>query len=363
MYRTITVENLRGFRSLAVDGLRQINLIVGQNNVGKTGLLEAIWLLNRPGDPSALALLNEWRGIATARRAVDPDVVFYLFRDLYAERGLSVRGLWRDRERDFRFRLFAPGADDVPGQLVLNADSYRLQDESLLLSESVGGELTWTGASREPQTIRVRDVTTLLRESRFLANRQTEIPVSGRRAIFIPTRSRVPYIEEAERFRGIVQRGERRQLISALRVIDTRIVDIELLPLAGETVLHVDIGFNRFIPIGLFGEGSQRLVSLVLGLAEASGGQILVDEIDTGLHYSVLPKMWELVHRAATEFGVQVFATTHSFECMAAAHEAFTPDPEALAVHRLERDDEEVGCVSFDHRLLGLAINSRSEVR
>ena len=48
---------------------------------------------------------------------------------------------------------------------------------------------------------------------------------------------------------------------------------------------------NR-IPIGSMGDGMWRMLGLALALANAKGGVLLVDEIDTGLHYSVMADMW-----------------------------------------------------------------------
>jgi predicted ATP-dependent endonuclease of OLD family len=57
------------------------------------------------------------------------------------------------------------------------------------------------------------------------------------------------------------------------------------------------------------------MLGLALALVQAEGGILLVDEIDTGLHFSVLADMWRLVYRAARRFNVQVFASTHSRDC------------------------------------------------
>ena len=127
--------------------------------------------------------------------------------------------------------------------------------------------------------------------------------------------------------------------------------------------MHADVGLTRMIPIALLGEGSQRLCSLVLAIGQASGSLALVDEIDTGLHYSLLRDMWKVVARATREFDVQLFATTHSFECMTAAYEAFADSPEDFSMHRLERVNGEIVCKSFGHESLGTALELGFEVR
>ena len=52
-----------------------------------------------------------------------------------------------------------------------------------------------------------------------------------------------------------------------------------------------------------------RMLGLALALANAKGGVLLVDEIDTGLHYSIMGDMWRMVGKLAATLDVQVFAT------------------------------------------------------
>jgi predicted ATP-dependent endonuclease of OLD family len=64
------------------------------------------------------------------------------------------------------------------------------------------------------------------------------------------------------------------------------------------------------------GDGMWRMLAMAIAIARSAGGMLLVDEIDTGLHYTVMSDMWRLVFGAARELDVQVFATTHSFDCI-----------------------------------------------
>jgi AAA15 family ATPase/GTPase len=64
------------------------------------------------------------------------------------------------------------------------------------------------------------------------------------------------------------------------------------------------------------GDGMWRMFVLAVAITQCKDGTLLVDEIDTGLHYSVMAQMWKLIFDAAKEFNVQVFATTHSYDCV-----------------------------------------------
>jgi AAA15 family ATPase/GTPase len=112
------------------------------------------------------------------------------------------------------------------------------------------------------------------------------------------------------------------------------------------------------------GEGMRRVLSLVLAIANAPGGVVLIDEIENGLHYSVQADVWKAIARAARDADVQVFATTHSWECIEAAHRAFKEaGPYELRYYRLDRRGSDIGVKSFDERMLDTVEKSDLEVR
>lgn len=57
------------------------------------------------------------------------------------------------------------------------------------------------------------------------------------------------------------------------------------------------------------------MLGLALAIVNARNGFLLVDEIDTGLHFSAMYDMWKLIWKTAKRLNVQVFATTHNSDC------------------------------------------------
>lgn len=62
MLTRVDISNYRGFKSYRMEGLAQVNLVVGKNNSVKTAILEGIQFLTSGGDPSVLADVAERRG-------------------------------------------------------------------------------------------------------------------------------------------------------------------------------------------------------------------------------------------------------------------------------------------------------------
>ena len=108
----------------------------------------------------------------------------------------------------------------------------------------------------------------------------------------------------------------------------------------------------------------RRLLSIVLAIATAPGGRVLIDEIENGLHHSVLVKVWEAIADAAVRADAQIFATTHSYECIQAAHKAFAEKrPADLRLFRLDRVDAEIRVAAYNETTLETSIDMSLEVR
>jgi AAA domain, putative AbiEii toxin, Type IV TA system len=99
-------------------------------------------------------------------------------------------------------------------------------------------------------------------------------------------------------------------------------------------------GHDRPVPIGSMGDGMWRIMAIAIAIAQCKDGVLLIDEIDTGLHYSVMTNMWRLIFGAAKELNVQVFATTHSYDCVKSLAELCHTEPGVgtdVTLQRIER--------------------------
>ena len=130
-------------------------------------------------------------------------------------------------------------------------------------------------------------------------------------------------------------------------------------------MLYADIGLPERIALPLLGEGLNRLIEIFGAIVGEEADIVLIDEIENGLHWKALPKVWQGIKAVVDTEDVQIFATTHSLECIKAAFEVFNgPPAEDFAVHRLERrEDGEIHCVTMDEVTLGEMLEGGWEVR
>jgi hypothetical protein len=117
------------------------------------------------------------------------------------------------------------------------------------------------------------------------------------------------------------------------------------------------------IPIGSLGDGTWRMLALAIALSRAKDGVLLVDEIDTGLHYTVMADMWKLISETARALNVQVFATTHSFDCVHALATICHADVEKseVTLQRIELNKKKA--ITFTEGEIRIAAERQIEVR
>jgi hypothetical protein len=358
MFKTFTVKNFRCFGSLHLEKLERVNLIAGKNNTGKTALLEAIQLHNNPSDCQLGLNLNKARGIQEPAASFE-DVLGWLFHNRRATEGLEI------------------SSDDEHG--ISRALGVWLVDPVTLRERFPQAETTIEPSLR-PHFLGGGGPRIILRYNQTNEREQFSIgmPSTGAVTGLTFTSARIPWSirsifltstagtaeKDVDFFAALEVDKRLDEIVPALQILEPRLQKVSLVPLAGQLVLHGDIGLSRLLPIPFMGEGLRRLLSIVLAITNAPGGVVLIDEVENGLHHAVVRPVWTAIAHAARRADAQVFATTHSYECISAAHQAFDADGTYdFALHRLDRLDGATKVVTYDREIMGYALEMYHEVR
>ena len=157
------------------------------------------------------------------------------------------------------------------------------------------------------------------------------------------------------------------RVIECLRIV-ARVEKIALVrsgdTLHGRSFVFKLAGEGDCIPMRALGDGVGRMFWMALALEIARDGRLLlIDEIEHGIHNSVLPDLWRFILRAAAVQGVQVFATTHSWDCIEAFQVAVNELEADGALVRLARCGGAIAPTVFDRAELAVATRGEIELR
>lgn len=311
MVESIAIDNFRCFKTLGLHGLRSVNIVVGDSGSGKTALMEAVFLA-ASSNPQVPLTFRRWRGMGTQIQIKNTRASFEgLFRDLFfdlnadAPVAISLVGS-ENSTRGVRVFFKEEG-----GQLISVPDST-----TQLTGAMRPVVFEWTDVNGNTQTSEVKFAINEGKASLVMN------PTLGSTACHFfnsislfdsPT-------EPSDQFSQLSQAGQIGLIVDALKEIYP-INNLNLEIVAGTTVVCASIPGRSFKPpIPLLSAGATKLMNILLGIASAgAGGIVLIDEIENGFYFRSLPKIWETILKFSKTFSVQVFATTHSHECLSAA--------------------------------------------
>jgi len=367
MYKTFKVRNFRGLRNLDIDSLERVNLIAGKNNVGKTALLEALFLHSGPNIPGLIVAVNDFRGLQNHNMR---DAFRELFSDFNSEASIQLRasGSWGQNDRILRISLSELDQSQITLDNSANAELQRMGITRRISNERVVLKYTdESGNAFESDGWMIGAQVGGSTRSMGIEGRQIEIE-NRSVAVYLPSLHRFGPSEEAEKFSNLSVTRKHRKVESVMKRVEPRLQGLSVITRGSVPMVHAELeGQERLLPMPLLGDGMNRLLSLALVIgSSAEGTLVLVDEIENGLHHSVMQSVWSGIAQFAREFDVQIFATTHSWECIHAAHRAFSEDElYDFRLHRLDRigDDDDIKAVTYDQETLEAALEMEFEVR
>jgi hypothetical protein len=169
----------------------------------------------------------------------------------------------------------------------------------------------------------------------------------------------------SEWFSLLVKKGKKAECIEVMKLLDPRVSDVSVLVFGGISGVFADIGLASPIAVNMLGDGMHKLMHIALVMFANPSGVILIDEIENGVHYSFLPRLWEVIGKLAVETQCQILATTHSYECIKAAEQLTTGEenPDQFGFVRLDRVKGVVVPKAFDNDSFQYALEKEWEVR
>ncbi len=325
MITTLKIENFRLFKHLEIKDLKRVNLFAGKNNSGKTALLEALRISAAGEDISVM-------------------------RYILQQRGETISNFWDMYDSYF----YRPALDDMRSQ---KNEMLRFRINKFSFQRRYEGE-------RNVQYLVVRGSANPLNANN-LANNLPSPLLPRDKYIYVPF-SASDHFPLGYYWDQVALTPKEDKVIEILR--ETILPNLVRLDVQQNDRIMVRLlEEERPIPLKNLGDGAQRMLLIAIALVMAKDNVLLIDEIETGLHYSVLEKIWGIIFKYSEELNVQVFATTHSQDALRAfMYLLEKPENKEEGVFfrlQLNSKDGQVEAIRYEPESLELSLESNLDPR
>lgn len=333
-FTELNVKAFRGIKNLHIKNLKDINIIVGDNNVGKTSILEAIQLFRDYSFYNVLKIIN-------GRGKRFQSSLFQDFLNVFPknQEQLEIEADVTIKERQYKFNLSGMAVmtlldiEDLPRSYSLRRkkEEYEGEEKGLFPPEVMqfNGSITIGGT---------------MNNNLFGAENYPIVYNSYKRAgDYIKTQNaifKIVYLSPIDYmvndvFNAIIKNDKYKEIcLKVLQIFDNDIEDIFYLkednrPLPSE---YIKSKKNGNLPLTSYGDGIKKILSIANGIAQAHDGILLIDELENAIHVKYYDDIFNFIIKAVKQFNVQLFITTHSIEALDGL----------LATQNYEQDNEEM---------------------
>lgn len=294
MFANAQIEHFRGIRSANLEDFKRLNLFWGKNDCGKTTLLEALFLLSGCSNPRLPININTFRDFF---RLSEDDLKLWFY-----ELDEQMPIVLKTSNGDSRMLLISSvhSAPDSAADMDSDQSNPVSRLYGLKLSFSYNNESYVSTIKLAPRPDNSPEIIQD-RAQGYTENLRTRLVFAN-----------YPYGRVAEILKDIIKNNEKPYILEGLQSFDSRIVDWNMV----DDYVWVDIGLGALVPINIMGNGIRKLLVVLSTFYSCKNGIVFVDEIDNGVHYSKFQTIWDCVIKASMRMNVQVFATTHSLDCL-----------------------------------------------
>ncbi|MCB4777091.1 MAG: AAA family ATPase [Sulfurovum sp.] len=303
--KNIKIKNFKCFKEFKAEGFGRVNLIGGKNNAGKTAFMEACYvcLQKTKGILIQVFIVRNKRNYIHYGRHIELDGVTKPLKELF--------------EQKFKITINQKKKIDHTFEKEMHPTDY----------------------------IHRQDIEDIFEKAKiniqFLDNGVTD--------------------KQLEKLYGILQEENRENILDEyIHELDSSIKKFKFI----QSIPKLQVN-DKYIHLSNFGDGLKTYLSIICSIFACKNGQLFIDEIDNGIHYTKLDRLWEIILTISKKQNVQVFATTHSKECIESyARVAKRLEDEEITFVELGRNKkDELDSVVMDSEMFQRFIALGNEVR
>ena len=355
--KNIEIKNFKCFKNFKAEGFSRVNLIGGKNNVGKTAFMEACYLFESKKTEEVFSKLLEIR----THRDVINNLLFKTTREE------DLQKLIKDNI-GLEIYIKGKGGDALLGDITCQVPEtwddglvkiefektinvYTKYTKINLNPPDFGDENSTKVITSYPDSYTLSELIELLNFSFDSTKKQFSLN-------FIS-----PYSNSNEELENIIGQSKLDNKYNKLNEYLLDVFDISNIDIIKNKPMLKSNG--EYKEISSFGQGIKTFINIISSILLLKNNIIFIDEIENGIHYTNLDKLWEIVLTISKQQNVQVFATTHSKECIESyARVAKKLEDEDITFFELGKNDKnKIESIIYKYEWLMDEISQNHEVR
>lgn len=310
MIEKIEIANYRCFKSLKLSNLGRINVIVGPNSAGKTALMEAIYLVVG-ASPELVFRTKAFRGLPRLSLSLNKESYESLWRDLFFRFNQKERIeiLLKGSPKSFARRLSIGYQHNEEIMLNIGDKDFSQAD----IKSVVPIVFEWVLSPKQ----KISATPIITSDGITVKFSEPLEPLPG--GFYTSSALNTPQ-ENAGYFSALSIKNKEKDIVNALKSEFPFVTGLSVQIFAGAPTIFASLkNMPEKIPLNLVSSGVNKLIGILLGIANQAGGVICIDELENGFYFDRLSSIWNILLEFANKFDVQIFASTHSWECLQAA--------------------------------------------
>ncbi|MFM7655288.1 MAG: AAA family ATPase [Paracoccaceae bacterium] len=289
LFKSIKIEKFRVFQDVNLDGLKRINIISGRNGSGKSALIETLFLILDLNNPLCLLKPFLWRGIPIGGdelKTLFPHENKHGTIEVMTGQGKFISEISYGPPTDDIMTTASKSLDPSARPAVIQLSSSNLQGANIKFRK-VGDN----SATSHWYTTQMGDA---VNSTCVSAGNTLNVP-----GVYLSQFMPAAPQETADRASKLMKDGKKSDVLNYLKNFDNTVEDIQIFQDGQIAQTYVQKSDKKFTPLALMGGGLRAFFEILTAAMTSRNGVLFIDELDSALHFTAIPKLWKLLSEIA----------------------------------------------------------------
>ncbi|GHR43549.1 AAA family ATPase [Helicobacter pylori] len=318
MIQSVRIKNFKNFKDTTIDGFTKLNIITGENNAGKSNLLEALYCLVGKSMHPCANILEIYDNIRKEPLTIESKNLMFYALDTKKEIQI-VTTLDNNQTLDLQIKFIASENQKViESQIIPTAEQTQMSSQLNFTLKKNNEEIynDHLNIAKVPNFPPIPNQSGYNRQFKNFDPNQLQKLLPFESAVIIP--SDVVY-RQAHMIQAVSKICSNNQLEEELnKHLNQFDNNIQAISFNTNNQLKLKVkNIKEKVPLSVFGDGLMKYLHIVSAFIANNATTIYIDEVENGLHFSCMRLLLEKIInfiKKNKDRNLQMFMTTHSQE-------------------------------------------------